>query len=128
MPILLDTHIFLHMLGAPERISAPQLSLLEDSQSDLFFSLASIWEITIKHTLGKLKLPAVPAAIFPAQLQHYGIELIPITLPHILQVCHLPHHHHDPFDRLIIAQAQLLNMPIMSSDHHFPSYNVQVIR
>jgi PIN domain nuclease of toxin-antitoxin system len=128
MAILLDTHIFLHMIGDAERLSSEQRAAIDEPRNNLFFSLASVWEIAIKYRLGKLKLPFPPSALFPSQLQHFRIELLPITLAHVLHVEELPIHHHDPFDRLIIAQARILNMPLMSSDQHFSSYNIQLIR
>lgn len=127
MRALLDTHIFIHMLGDPDRLSPGQRAVIDDTDCDLYLSLASVWEITIKYTLGKLRLPAPPEAIFPSQLQELGVELVSISLDHVLQVGTLPHHHGDPFDRLIIAQAQLENLPVISSDRHFPVYGIQVI-
>ncbi|MCL2639984.1 MAG: type II toxin-antitoxin system VapC family toxin [Phycisphaerales bacterium] len=123
MRTIIDTHIFLHMLGNPARLSTSHRSIVTDPQNDL----ASIWEITTKYSLGKLQLPAPPEIIFPAQLQNFGIELLPITLPEILAVRHLPRHHNDPFDRLMIAQATVHNLPIISDDAHFPKYGIHLI-
>ena len=127
MLALIDSHIFLHMLGDPVRLTTRQRAFLEDSGNDLLLSLASVWEITIKYGLGKLRLPTTPENVFPAQLEPFGVDLLPITLEHVLHVHKLPPHHHDPFDRLIISQAQLNNLPVLSSDTHFPSYGIQVI-
>ncbi len=127
MLALIDSHIFIHMLGDPDRLTSRQRSFIDDSGNDLLLSLASVWEITIKYGLGKLRLPTAPENIFPTQMEPFGVELLPITLAHVLYVHKLPPHHHDPFDRLIIAQAQLNNLPILSSDERFPSYGIQVI-
>ena len=127
MRALIDSHIFLHMLGDPDRLTSRQRAFIDDASNDLLLSLASVWEITIKYGLGKLRLPTTPENVFPSQLEAFGVELLPLSLEHVLQVHKLPPHHHDPFDRLLIAQAQLIGIPVLSSDTHFPSYGIQVI-
>lgn len=127
MHAIIDTHIFLHMLGEADRLSPTQRSFVEDPNNALSLSIASVWEIVIKYSLGKLRLPTNPEAIFPSQLDALHVALLPVTLQHVLQVRTLPHHHEDPFDRLIIAQTTVERCSIVSSDYRFPLYQVALI-
>jgi len=127
MRTLIDTHIFIFMLGDPDRLSARQREVVSNPENELLLSLASVWEIAIKYGLGKLQLPAPPETIFPAQTEALGVQLFPISLGHVLNTHQLPQHHHDPFDRLIIAQAMVEQLPVVSSDGRFPHYGIHVI-
>lgn len=86
-------------------------------------SVASFWEVAIKSALGKLDAPAD----LPARVEDLGFELLPITSEHAWAVRELPHHHHDPFDRLLIAQAQVERLPILTADPAFAAYDVEAI-
>src|SRR5215210_4290589 len=116
MRILLDTQCWLWMTLAPERFSAAARALVETRHNTLYLSAASAWEIAIKHALGKLRLPELPVAYVPARVTALGVQPLPIELQHALHVATLPAHHRDPFDRLLIAQAQLEDLPILTAD------------
>lgn len=122
MRILIDTHLLLWALSAPRKLSTKARQLIE--KSDVYVSAASIWEITIKAALGKLAMKSsdVLAAVEPA-----GFVLLPITGEHAVQVAHLPMHHRDPFDRLLIAQAQSEPMRLLSNDEVLHAYGDFVI-
>lgn len=127
MRILLDTQSWLWMASEPERLSARARALVETSDSDLYLSAASAWEIAIKHSLGKLRLPEPPARYVPSRLDALRVGALAIEHSHALQVDALPRHHRDPFDRLLIAQAQLEGLPILTSDPAFAFYDVETI-
>lgn len=113
---------------APERFSSPARHLLEDRQHALYLSAASAWEIAIKHALGKLRLPEAPVSYVPARVAALGVLALPIDHRHALHVASLPPHHRDPFDRMLVAQAQIEELPIMTADPVFSSYDVTAIR
>src|SRR5919197_5330170 len=106
MRILLDTQCWLWMAAAPEKLSAPALSLVQTTDNELFLSAASAWEIGIKYALKKLPLPEPPEQYVPTRLERLRTSPLPIDIPHALRVAGLPPHHRDPFDRLLVAQAQ----------------------
>ncbi len=126
MKYLLDAHTFLWWDMSAEKLSPGVSALFQDESNTLLLSLASVWEIQIKQQLGKLKL-RVPLAQTIEEQQAHHIELLPITLPHILALEHLPNHHRDPFDRLLIAQAQVEDMPLLTHDPIFAQYPIRVI-
>lgn len=122
----MDTHTFIWYDDEPTRLSSKALSLIDDKANTILLSLVSIWEIQIKLQLGKLNLRAPFKQVIEEQ-QANQIELLPIEVSHILAVGQLPLHHRDPFDRLLIAQAQIENIPLLSHDPIFAAYPVQVI-
>ena len=123
---LLDTHVWLWWYLEPERLDAKTLRLLEDGESELFFSAASTWEIAIKYRIGKLKLGTPPEDLLPIELARDAIRPLSISMAHALQAGALPPHHQDPFDRMLIAQAQLENMTLVTADQHFSDYKVRL--
>jgi len=127
MKYLLDTHTFLWWDTQSSQLSPKAFALCSDKTNTLLLSLASVWEIQIKSQLGKLTLPKSLAEIVERQQQTNQIELLPITLTHILALSQLPDHHRDPFDRLLIAQARVENISIISNDSVFRQYAVQVV-
>jgi PIN domain nuclease of toxin-antitoxin system len=127
MRVLLDTQCWLWMLAAPARLSEPARRLVESADTDLLLSAASAWEIAIKHALGKLTLPAEPDVLVPALMVQTRVTALPIDHDHALRAGRLPRHHRDPFDRMLIAQAQLEAVPILTSDPHFRDYDVELI-
>ncbi|MEX0690638.1 MAG: type II toxin-antitoxin system VapC family toxin [Gemmatimonadales bacterium] len=127
MKILLDTQCWLWMITNPDRLSPHAQRLLTDGDNTLWLSVASVWEIAIKHGLGKLRLPTSPTVYVPAQLAATRVASMVIQPEHALRVGELPPHHRDPFDRLVIAQAQLERMPIMTADPRFHEYDVDVL-
>lgn len=128
MRLLLDTHVWLWMLAAPERLSKKSRSLVIAAENDLVFSAASAWEIAIKSVLGKLQLPETPAAYIPRLMARTGVTPLAVYHRHALQVAALPPHHGDPFDRVLIAQAQLEELPILTADPVFRKYDVKTVR
>ncbi len=128
MRILLDTQVWLWMLMSPDRLSDRGRSLVEDPSTDLLLSAASTWEIAIKAALGKLDLPGPPEVVVPEMMDESQVTALPILLSHTLRVAALPRHHRDPFDRLLVAQAQLEAVPILTSDARIGAYDVEVLR
>lgn len=124
MKLLLDTHVFLWFIMGSPHLSAEARTLIEDEKNRKFISIASLWEIAIKSSIGKLTLSASFDQLIPQQLTLNGFELLPIEFTHLAAVATLPFHHRDPFDRLLIAQAIVEKMPIMSIDSAFEAYNV----
>ena len=128
MQILLDTHVWLWTLAAPERLRTSAREALADRENTLFLSAASAWEIAIKYALGKLPLPEPPALFIPPRLLRDNVRPLPIALQHALHVASLPPHHRDPFDRLLIAQAQLEELTLFTADPALEAYDVDLMR
>jgi PIN domain nuclease of toxin-antitoxin system len=126
--ILLDTQCWLWWLVSPEKLSPSALDQLADGENTLLLSAASSWEIAIKYALGKLPLPEPPETFVPSRIARDGVTPLPVEHTHALRVSALPLHHRDPFDRLIIAQAQIEAVPVMTVDPVFLRYGVEVIR
>ena len=129
MRVLLDTHTFIWWDADKKagRLSSKAFDILSDSSNTLVVSLATIWEIQIKVQLGKLKLPSPLTDILNQQQQTNGIELFPVNVNHILALDTLPHHHRDPFDRILVAQAKVENMLLVSKDSVFTQYSIPVL-
>ena len=128
MNLLLDTHVWLWSLTAPERIAAETLDLMSDMENQLYFSTVSAWEIAIKYRIGKLPLPEPPVRFVPARLNRDGIISLPVENRHALAVSELPLHHNDPFDHLLIAQAQVEEYFLVTHDEKMMGYDVDIIR
>lgn len=128
MRILVDTQCWLWMLSAPERFSDDSRKLVEAIENELYLSAASAWEIAIKYQLGKLQLPSRPAELIPELMSKTTVVALPIRHSHGLRVAELPPHHSDPFDRLLVAQAQLEGLPLLTADPQFEPYDVDVLR
>ena len=127
MRVLLDTHVWLWMLGAPRRIAQRSRELLDSADNELVLSAASTWEIAIKYASGRLPFPGDPEALVPTMMAETRVAPLEVSHAHSLRVARLPLHHRDPFDRLLIAQAQIERVPIMTADPHFGAYDVEVI-
>ena len=126
MRLLLDTHSFLWFIEDSPQLSTDAKSLLE-SDVDLLISAASLWEIAIKIGIGKLTLTQPFDTFIPDQLTRNAIDLLPITVPHLALVSTLPLHHRDPFDRLLVAQAIIEQILIVSIDDKFDLYGANRI-
>jgi len=126
MKALLDTHTFLWAISANKRLSrrAEQIFI---GPSDLWLSVASIWEILIKVRVGKMHLPTPAGPYIVRKLAENRIEPLPVSLDHVLRVESLPTHHTDPFDRILIAQSIEEGCPVVTSDSVFEQYPVKVI-
>ena len=126
MTYLLDTHVWLWMLAEPRRLGAIE-GIVRDGSNDLLLSAASAWEIAIKYELGRLSLPAPPATFVPARLRKSGIMPLAVDHEHVLATAELPRLHRDPFDRLLVAQAQLLGVAILTADPAIARYDVETV-
>ncbi len=128
MKLLIDTHVFLWILSERQRFSAKARAFLEDTDSNQFFlSDASAWEASIKFGLGKLKLPEKPELFFPDRVRQAGYRHLRIDLSHVTRIHSLPHIHGDPFDRLLVSQAKVESMTIISNDPVFKRYSVNTL-
>ena len=127
MKALLDTHTFLWWIANDPQLSLRARQVIEDSNTELFLSAASGWEIAIKSHLGKLRLPPDLQGFVAEQVRVNGIQVLPIEMMHALHVYTLPDYHRDPFDRLLVAQSQLEKMPILTGDAQIGRYAVTVI-
>ena len=128
MRILLDTQCWLWMVAASNRLDQATRELLLDEGNDLLLSAASSWEISIKYALGKLPLPSPPDEYVPSRMIATGVRGLPVEHRHALWVSRLPPHHRDPFDRLLVAQAQLDNLTLLTADSQLGSYEIAMIR
>ena len=127
MKVLLDTHTFLWWIADSPRLSARAREVIRDSNNELFFSAASGWEIAIKAQLGRLQLPDNLEQFIVEQLSLNTILVLPIQLRHALHVYTLPQHHRDPFDRMLVAQSQVENLPVLTTDPQIAQYEVKTI-
>lgn len=127
MRVLLDTHCWLWWLTEPEKLSQSVYDLLADRKSEVYLSVASIWEIGIKFSIGKLPLPQAPEKLIPREMAADGLLTLDIKSIHALKAVGLPMQHRDPFDRMLIAQSQVEQLPIMTTDPVFDQYTIKVI-
>lgn len=127
MNLLVDTHVLIWLLAGSSQLPRDVTATLASRRNTLFLSVASTWEIAVKTSLGKLELPPQLDAWLPAEIDAAGLRLLPIDLEHTLGVEALPHHHRDPFDRLLIAQALVDGLTIVTADRVFALYDVPLI-
>jgi PIN domain nuclease of toxin-antitoxin system len=127
MNYLLDTHTFLWWADQYTLLSSTAYQLCQDTENTLFLSIASVWEIQIKVQIGKLALPMPLKDMVDIHIKNNKIEFLPIQLPHIYHLATLPNHHKDPFDRLLISQAMIENLPMITSDADIAKYPVQTV-
>lgn len=125
--LLLDTRIALWLASEPDRLSDSSRALVDDPRTDLLFSSASAWEIAIKYAAEKLALPAPPSEFLPELQRRLRLTAVPIDVGHAVRAAALPMLHRDPFDRMLVAQAQALGVPIMSVDGAIGRYEVEVV-
>lgn len=124
MRLLLDTHSFLWFISGSTNLSPTARTLIEDASNQPLLSVASLWEMAIKLSLGKLNLAQPFEVLIPQQMRLNGIKLLGIEIEHTAAVSKLPFHHRDPFDRLLIGQAMVEQMPIVSADTAFDTYPI----
>ena len=128
MRVLLDTHAFLWWTSEGGRnLSDRARDLLSDSSTDAVVSVASAWEIAIKVASGRLEIEGDPEQWVPERIHRYGFSAMPVELAHALRAGRLPAIHGDPFDRLLVAQARVEGIPIVTSDPAISRYDVEVI-
>lgn len=128
MKLLLDTRGWLWLQSRPERVDDEVLAQLTERSTVLLLSAASSWEITIKHALGKLELPEPPRDYVPSRMRSSGVDGLLVSHAHALHVASLPHHHGDAFDRLLVAQAQVEDLALVTADRRFERYDVAIVR
>mgnify|MGYP000890692094 CR=1 FL=1 len=127
MRLLIDTHAFIWFCEGNAAMSDPARAAMEDSANERFVSQATPWEIAIKLSLGKLRLNSDFATIFPGVVAANGFTMLPPAFEHYRALLSLPRHHGDPFDRLIIAQAEVEGLTIVTSDPHFSAYGTPLL-
>ena len=124
MRLLLDTHAFLWFVLDDARLSSVARDAIAEPANRVLVSPATLWEIAIKVSLGKYRLPTEYGAFVEQQLAANGFELLPIGVSHMAVLANLPFYHRDPFDRLLVAQAFVEGMPLVSSDTAMDQYAV----
>jgi len=124
---LLDTHAFLWWIAGDERLSVHASQSIADGRNEIFVSAASIWEIAIKGRLGRLSIPGDPGRFIGGQIVENSFRGLPIVAGHALRVWELPDHHRDPFDRMLVAQAQVEGLALISRDQQVSRYDVEVV-
>ena len=125
MKYLLDTSTYLWFVTADEQLSDMARTLLEDSEHEAFLSLVTIWEMAIKSSLARgLELPSPFDQFIENEIKLDRFQLLDITVPHLKRLAALPYHHRDPFDRLLIAQSLVEDLPIITSDRAFDPYPI----
>lgn len=124
MKLLLDTHSFLWFIENNPKLSASALAAIKDGSNEIFLSIANVWEIAIKANLGKLQVGTPFEVFISNQLSLNRINLLDVTINHVAVIATLPLHHRDPFDRLLVAQALVEQIPIVSIDAELDAYGV----
>jgi PIN domain nuclease of toxin-antitoxin system len=127
MNVLLDTHAFLWWVIDDSQLSNTAKAIIADPSNTVYFSVVSAWEILIKGRTGKLSLPEPPEIYIPSRLALNQFVSLTVQMQHLLQISSLPEHHRDPFDRLLIAQSQVEQFPILTVDRMFNQYAVSLI-
>lgn len=128
MRALLDTHTFLWWINDDPRLSQRCRKIISDGGNEVLFSAVSAWEIAVKSRHGRLDLPGEAEPFIREQVSQNRFEVLPIDLTHALRVALLPDHHKDPFDRMLVAQAQVENLTILTVDPEIARYPVRVQR
>ena len=121
--ILLDTHVLIWWMSGDEQLGLNAQKHISSTENSIYVSSASVWEMSIKQQLGKLSVQDDIESL----VEELGFSALPISLFHGQQAGRLPTHHHDPFDRMLIAQAQAEGLQILTKDEHFPAYGVRLI-
>ncbi|MGL5832753.1 MAG: type II toxin-antitoxin system VapC family toxin [Waterburya sp.] len=125
MKLLLDTHTFIWYVTNNPKLSSTAQQFINDGNNEVLLSLASIWEMAIKHSVGKLSFELPFMVFVEQQMLQNSMSLLNIQLSHLNVIANLPLHHRDPFDRLIIAQAMVEQIPVVGIDAVFDSYPIQ---
>lgn len=127
MRLMLDTHTFLWFIEGSLNLSDMARNLIEDRGNQRFLSIASLWEMSIKVSIGKLELEMTFSDLVKREVYGNAIELLEIRAEHLDELAKLPFHHKDPFDRLMISQSLIESVPIVTRDSVFGSYPVHVL-
>lgn len=124
MSYLIDTHIFIWLMENNKKVSGQIKALLQSPTVDVFISIASVWEMVIKQTKGKLKIPED----IKGGIRSSGLTILPIEISHALQTGKLPNYHHDPFDRMLISQTKIENLTLITADPKIWKYKIPIIK
>lgn len=124
MPALIDTHAFLWLISDDGHLTSAARSYLQETGNSVYLSVASAWEIAIKVGRGRLQLDIPLQQVLTQILRQFSLSLLPITPSHLVVVASLPHHHRDPFDRMIIAQCIVEKLPLVSADQALDAYGI----
>ena len=127
MRLLLDTCTFLWIVGGSSELSSRAREVFADPSNEVFLSAVSAWEIAVKHRLGRLPLPAPPDEFVPAQRVAHGLEALAVDEEAALHVAKLPDVHRDPFDRMLVAQALVGGLVLLTPDDHIRQYPVRAL-
>lgn len=127
MRLLIDTHMMLWWLRDDSRLSPRARGVFQDGANELLWSMASSWEVAVKMGIGKLEIGRPVTRLFADIVNEQGVELVPVSHDHCARLSQLPHHHKDPFDRMLIVQAQHAGVPILTADSKFGAYDVEVM-
>ena len=127
MNVLLDTHAFIWWVLDDPQLSSTAKAMIADPTNIIYLSVVSAWEIIIKERTGKLSLPEPPETYILSRLTSNRFMTLAVEMKHVLQIASLPEYHRDPFDRLLIAQSQVENIPLLTVDHLISQYSVNVI-
>ncbi|HEY0546857.1 MAG TPA: type II toxin-antitoxin system VapC family toxin [Pyrinomonadaceae bacterium] len=128
MKLLLDTHVFIWWADEPEKLSSAARAALQDETNVLMLSVVSLWEIQIKTQLSKLKLSLTLKELVESQQSANDLQILPVTLAHVLALDVLPFHHKDPFDRLLIAQSIEEDATLVSADSKLSAYSIKLLQ
>lgn len=127
MKLLLDTHALLWTINRERQLPAALVDLIEDAQNDVYVSMASIWEATIKIGLGKLRVPGQTIDYLIGHIEAHNLTVLAVTLAHMRALQRLPQIHRDPFDRMLVAQAQANSLTLLTIDADIALYDVSTL-
>lgn len=127
MRLLLDTHVWLWMISADERLGDDARRMLLDPQTETYLSVAAVWELAIKHAAGKLRYTGSPSVQVPLHIKRSGVRTLGISVEQALNAAALPMHHRDPFDRLMLAQAADQELTFATADAKLEAYGVPLL-
>lgn len=127
MKLLLDTHIFLWFISGDQRLSPRLRDVIQDPGNEVFLSVVSVWEATVKNQLGKLPLPDSPGRYLPVQRERHRIAALSLDEASVAQLSGLPNHHRDPFDRMLICQALHHGLTLVTVDDDIRKYEAPTL-
>lgn len=127
MRLLADTHAVLWWMRDDARLSARARTVLRDGANQLLWSMASSWEIAVKRSIGKLEIDRPLHRLFADLVSEQGLVVLPILHHHCVRLAELPLHHRDPFDRMLVAQAQQERVPLLTGDPKLAAYDVEIV-
>ncbi len=127
MKVLLDTCTFIWLMAESKQVSDTAQRFFSDPDNEVFLSVVSSWEMTVKYAVGRLKLPYAPGKLIPADRKRYGVKSLPLDEESALYVARLPRLHSDPFDRMLICQSIVHGMTILTPDEAIAQYPVRTL-